>query len=165
MHITNFSHPITRDLPQDLFWGTDSQLGPLFNVTDNNATSLGNIVMAQGTCQPGFAIREFPEWRSVYIAVPDIPAQVLRSIARDSKVHIYNEEGDVLEVNRNLLCVHTLSGGERKFSLPAKVEVIYDLFEKKVIGRNTDQFTVSLPASSTTLYYTGQALQPELAEK
>jgi len=165
MHISNFSHPITRELPQDLFWGTDSQLGPLFHLADSNTTVLGNIVMAQGTCQPGFAVREFPGWRSVYIAVPNIPAQILRSIARYSNVHIYSEEGDVLEASRNLLCVHTISGGERKFSLPEEVEVIYDLFGKTIIGRNTSQFTVTLPASSTALYFTGNESLTDILNK
>ncbi len=30
MHITNFEHTITRDLPQDLFWGTESHISPHF---------------------------------------------------------------------------------------------------------------------------------------
>jgi hypothetical protein len=154
--IRDFSHPITAHLSQDLFWGTDSHLGPQFFLADSDAQVLGNIVMAQGTCQPGFAIKKFPAWTSIYAAVPDIPAQVLRSIARFAKVHIYSDDGDVLEVSSNLLSVHTVSGGLRTFSLPSRVDVVYDLFGKTIAGRNTDHFTVILPQASTSLFFTGK---------
>ena len=155
MFIRNFNHPLTSSLSQDLFWGTDSHLGPLFYLDDKEAYMLGDVVMAQGTCQPGFALREFPSWTSIYMADPNVPSQVLRSIARYAKVHIYNDDGDVLEISRNLLSVHTLSGGWHTFRLPTRVEVVCDLFEKTIIGRNTDNFTINLPPSSTRLFYTG----------
>jgi hypothetical protein len=157
LHIRDFHHPITANLPQDLFWGTDSHLGPLFHLADSDAHVLGDVVIAQGTCQPGFAVKEFATWKSIYVAVPNIPAPVLRGIARYANVHIYSEDGDVLEVSRNLLSVHTISGGKRTFSLPAKVDVIYDLFGKTIVGRNTHRFTLTLPPASSSLYFTGQA--------
>ncbi len=156
LHITNFTHPITALLPQDLFWNTDSYLGPLFHLADSDAQVLGDVVIAQGTCQPGFAVKVFPTWTSIYVAIPNIPAQVLRGIARFAKVHIYNDEGDVLDASRNLLSVHTISGGERSFNLPSKAEVVYDLFERKVIGRDTDRFRVTLSPGSTALYFAGK---------
>ncbi|HTY38491.1 MAG TPA: hypothetical protein VMH23_15340 [Bacteroidota bacterium] len=155
LHITNFNHPITAHLSQDLFWGTDSHLGPLFHVADASAEVLGEVIMAQGTCQPGFAIRSFPTWTSIYVAVPNIPAQVLREIARYAKVHIYSEEGDVLDVSHNLLSVHTLSGGKRIFSLPSKAEVVYDLFQRRMVATAADRFEVTLPPASTSLYFFG----------
>jgi hypothetical protein len=155
MHITEFRHPITARIPQDLFWDTQSHLGPQFHISDSTARILGEVVMAQGTCQPGFAVKEFPDWKSIYVAVPNIPAPVLREIARFAGVHLYNEEGDVLAVSRNLLSVHTISGGERTFRLPSTLEVVFDLYEKRIVDRNTNQFTVTLKPGSTALYYTG----------
>lgn len=156
LYITNFDHPLTSGLSQDLFWGTDSRLGPQFQINDPEAEILGQVVCAQGTCQPGFGIKAFPEWTSIYISVPDIPAQVLRSIARFARVHLYSDKGDVLYASPNLLAVHTISGGERNFFLPHRVEVIYDLFERKTIARNTDRFEVILHPSSTVFYYIGK---------
>ena len=156
LHITNFNHPITARLPQDLFWENQSHLGPLFHLADSSALVLGEVVMAQGTCQPGFGVKVFPSWTSIYVAVPNIPAQVLREIARFAKVHIYDEAGDVLDVSRDLLSVHTISGGERTFNLPSNVEIVYDLFESKMIGRDTDRFEVTLSPASTSLYFTGK---------
>lgn len=155
MHLTEFRHPITARLSQDLFWDTQSHLGPQFHISDSTARILGEVVMAQGTCQPGFAIKEFPDWKSIYVAVPNIPAPVLREIARFAGVHLYNEKGDVLAVSRNLLSVHTVSGGDRTFRLPSTHEIVFDLYEKKVVDRNTNQFTVTLKPGSTALYFTG----------
>lgn len=155
LHITNFKHPITARLPQDLFWDTQTHLGPQFHVSAADAEVLGEVVIAQGTCQPGFAVKVFPNWKSVYVSVPNIPARVLREIARFASVHLYNEEGDVLAASRNLLSVHTLSGGKRLFRLPAVAEVVFDLFNRKVVAQNADQFEVSLTPASTSLYFTG----------
>ena len=102
LHITNFAHPITARLPQDLFWDNQSHVGPQFHVADQDAVVLGEVVMAQGTCQPGFAVKSFPSWRSIYAAVPNVPSTVLREIARFANVHLYNEAGDVLAVSRTI---------------------------------------------------------------
>ncbi len=69
------------------------------------------------------------EWTSVYLASPDIPAPVLRGIARHAGVHLYSEDGDVLYATPELLSVHTVSGGKRTFRLPGQVEIVYDLFQ------------------------------------
>ena len=161
MHVTNFDHEITKGLPQDWFWGTTNPIGPLFHVEDPDAVTLGQVVYSLGRCKPGFVVKTFnagkgdSEWTSVYMAAPDIPAPVLRGIARHAGVHLYNEEGDVLYASRNLLSVHTVAGGARTFNLPDEVEIVYDLHNEKVIGRNLTQFDVELPPASTSLFFTG----------
>jgi hypothetical protein len=79
---------------QDLVWGTNSRLAPVFDLDDPDVTVLGEVVCSQGRCVPGFGVRRFPEWASVYIAAPNVPAPVLRGIARFSGVHRYSEEAD-----------------------------------------------------------------------
>jgi hypothetical protein len=157
MHITNFEHPITQGLPQDLFWGTNSRLGPLFHLDDPDAVILGNVVYSQGRCRPGFGVKVFPGWTSVYCAAPNLPAPVLRGLARFAEVHLYSDAGDVLYATPHLLAVHTAGGGERTFRLPKQVEVVYDLFAERVVARDTDHFEVILPKASTALFYTGDA--------
>jgi hypothetical protein len=157
VHITDFEHPITKGLSTDLFWGTNSKLAPLFYVDDQEARVLGQVVYSQGNCRPGFAIKTFPEWTSVYSAAPNLPSSVLREIARFAGVHIYSETGDVLHASPQLLGVHTISGGSRTFKLPRPAEVIYDLFEEKIIADNAAVFEVTLPRASTSLFFTGEA--------
>jgi hypothetical protein len=158
VHITDFAHPITAGLPQDLFWGTNSKLSPIFYLDDPDAHVLGQVVFSQGNCKPGMGVKTFPGWTSIYVAAPNLPAPVLRGMARFAGVHLYNQEGDVLYATRELLAVHTLSGGDRTFSLPRRVEEVYDLFERKSIAWNTNQFRVRLLALSTALFYTGGAV-------
>jgi hypothetical protein len=163
MHILDFDHPITQGLPQDLFWGSTAPIGPLFHLDDPQATILGQVVYSLGRCQPGFGLRTFnqgqneEEWTSVYVATPNVPAPVLRGIARYAGVHLYSEAGDVLYATPELLSVHTTGGGQRLFRLPQQVEVVYDLFHEQVIAHNADKFEVVLPKASTALYYTGKA--------
>lgn len=155
VHITDFAHPITAGLPQDLVWGTNNKLAPLFHVDDPQVKVLGQVVYSQGNCKPGFAVKTYPEWISIYCAAPNIPASVLRNIARFAGAHIYNEEGDVLYATPQLLGVHTVSGGRRRFKLPLPVEEVYDLFERKTIALNVGEFQADLTPMSSALYYTG----------
>jgi hypothetical protein len=162
MHVTRFDHPITIDVPQDLFWGTNSILGPLFHVKDPDATVLGEVVYTMGRCKPGLAVKAMDGWTSIYAAAPNIPAPVLRGIARFARAHVYNDAGDVLTGTRDLLAVHTTSGGRREFRLPARAEVIHDLYENRTVARRASRFTVEMAPVSSALWYTGteRALAP-----
>lgn len=156
MQITNFRHPITRGIPEDLFWGTNANLGPVFHLDDPEAQILGQVIYSLGRCRHGLGVKEFEDWTSIYVAAPNIPAPVLRGIARYASVHLYSEAGDVLYAIHPLLCVHTLSGGPRTFRLPSRVEVVHDLFENRTVAEDVDTFMVDLPPRSTSLFYTGE---------
>jgi hypothetical protein len=152
VHVTDFRHPITSGLSQGFFWGTNNKVAPLFYVDDPEARTLGEVVYSQGNCRPGFAVKEFPDWGSVYSAAPNIPADVLRGIARYAGVHIYSDAGDVLYANRSLLGVHTLAGGRRVFKLPARAETVFDVFGKRTVAQGVSAFEVLLEPQSTELY-------------
>ena len=83
---------------------------------------------------------------------------MLRGIARFAGVHLYNEDGDVLYATPELLSVHTVAGGPRKFKLPKPVEVVYDLFAERIVAHHTAEFQVELAPASTALYFTGKGL-------
>ncbi len=157
VHVTDFGHPVTAGLGQDLVWGTNAKLAPIFTVDDPGARVLGEVVYSQGNCRPGFAVKEFGEWRSVYSAAPNLPAPVLRSITRYAGAHIYSEAGDVLYANRSLLGVHTLQGGRREFGLPGRAELVIDVFTGKTVASGADRFAVDLPPASTSLFAFGTA--------
>jgi hypothetical protein len=106
-------------------------------------------------------VKEFPDYRSVYSAAPNLPAMVLRGIARYAGAHIYNDQGDTLYATPNLLAVHTAAGGKRVFTLPGTVEMVYDLFSKQVIVEKASRFEVQLEPASTLIYFTGDSKQLE----
>jgi hypothetical protein len=119
-------------------------------------------VYTMGRCKPGLAVKAMDGWTSIYAAAPNIPAPVLRGIARFARAHVYNDAGDVLTGTRDLLAVHTTSGGRREFRLPAKAEVIHDLYENRTVARRASRFTVEMAPVSSALWYTGteRALAP-----
>ena len=152
IHITDLDHPITKDLPRDLSWGTNNKLAPIFHVDDPDSRVLGEVVYSQGNCRPGFAVKEFPDWRSVYSAAPNLPAPVLRGIARAAGVHIYSDAGDVLYANRSLVGVHSPAGGKRTIRLPRRARAVIDLFTGEIVGRDTAEIGLTLPPRSTSLF-------------
>ena len=157
MHLTNFTHPITKGLTQDLTWGTNNKLAPILYVDDPTATVLGQVVFSQGTTRPGFAIKTFPYWTSIYSAAPALPSSLLRNIARYAGAHIYSDQGDVVYATRDLLAIHTLSGGSRRVPLPRQAKTVHDLFANKQVAQNTSTLHVKLPPNSTTLYLISHA--------
>jgi hypothetical protein len=159
MHILDYTHPITEGLPQDLVWGTNNKLCPIFCLDDPQARVLGQVVFSRGNCKPGMGVKTFPGWTSIYVAAPNLPAPLLRGIAGFAGVHLYNRDGDVLYANRDLLGVHTVSGGNRTFRLPRQVEEVYDLFNRKAIAHNVTEFHVQLRPISSAFFYTGDRAQ------
>ena len=58
--------------------------------------------------------------------------------------------------------VHTVAGGDRTFRLPRRAEEVYDVFERRTVAHDTNEFQVKLQPESTALFYTGAtALLPE----
>ena len=155
MHITNFAHPITKGLTEDSFWGTTNPIGPVFYLEDKDAVNLGEVVHTMGLCMPGFGLKEYDDYNSVFVSVPDIPAAVLRGIARYAGVHLYSEAGDVLYASAEFVAIHTKGGGQRTIRLPKKAEAVYNLYDRKQVATDVSEFTVELKPKSTTLYYFG----------
>ena len=159
IYISNFQHPLTRNLPTSTFWGTDMRLGPLFTVDDPEAITLGTVVINQGRCEPGYVLREYPAWASLYMAAPNPPPGVLREIARYAGVHLYSESEDVLYADRNYVALHTVRSGVKRVHLPHHADV-WEVFSGRQVGRACTAFEDGMEAGSTHLYYYGPAPQP-----
>jgi hypothetical protein len=52
-----------------------------------------------------------------------------------------------------------VSGGARKFRLPKRVEMAYDLFADKVVATHSKAFKAELAPASTALCFTSMASQ------
>ena len=157
--LSNFEHPVTQGLPTSTFWGTDMRLGPLFTVRDPNATTLGTVVTSQGRCEPGFVIREEPDWSSAYSAAPGPPPGVLRELARHAGVHIYSDSEDVLHADRNYVALHTVRAEAKVVRLPRSADV-WEVYSRRQVGEGCTEFRDSMAAGSTHLYYIGPAPRP-----
>ncbi len=159
VYISNFGHPVTRNLATSTFWGTDMHLGPLFTVDDPEAVTLGNVVINQGRCEPGFVLREDTLWSSAYSAAPNIPAAVLRELGRHAGVHVYSDHDDVLYANNAYVMVHTVRTESKTIHLPQRSEV-REVYSNRLVSRDCTEFRDTVEAGKTCLYYYGQQPGP-----
>jgi hypothetical protein len=105
--------------------------------------------------------KDHGDWTATLVSTPCIPGDVLRSLANEAGVHLYNDQGDALYANDHLLAVHTGDkGGERTFSLPRPARVV-ELFSNRTISQEpVTKFTYKLPPLATHLYHLIPADQP-----
>ena len=158
--ITDYSHPMTQRLPEHVTYGAAAPYGPVLSSTDAEAVTLGTIVHLMGKCEGGLVVKEQAGWRSVWSAVPHVPAKLLREIARWAGVHVWLERDEVMAASRDWLMVHTLKGGEIAVNLPRAADV-FDAVTGKAVARGAAGFTVNLPRRSSGLYYHGEAPWPK----
>ncbi len=159
IYLCHFEHPITRDLPSAMFYGTDSPIGPIVFSEDEEALILGRLLPPHALPQsigefPGLVLKRTPEWTSVFSAAPNLPSSLLRSIARFAGCHIYSDQDDIVYANSHFLCVHTDRGGTRTIRLPSPTEV-YDAFTEHLVARRTSVFTDRFATPDTKLYFLG----------
>jgi hypothetical protein len=129
-------------------FGDSSVTGPRFaaqdgvklgRFSDNNETSL--------------AIKKFADWTSIYSAAPTLPAGLLRNIAKFADVQVINNyDGDITYVSKSLFAVHSLTGGERVFTVGKQYQTAKELFSDHVYPVKNGQFTMQLPEAGTVLF-------------
>lgn len=151
LFISNFEHELTRDLPTSTFWGTDMRLGPLFTVDDPDAITLGTAVMNQGRCEPGYVVKSFEDWTSVYMAAPNPPPGILCNLASFAGVHLYSDSEDVLYASRSFIALHTVRAGEKIIHLPAKADV-FDAYDGRQVCHGQHIFIDHFQAGETRVY-------------
>jgi len=96
------------------------------------------------------AVREFPEWSSVYFSLP-LTREWLLGLCRYAGAHVYSDSYDVCFANRNYLLLHTSQAGRKNLALPAG-KTAEDLFTGESIPLAQQSFFVDLPAGTTKIY-------------
>lgn len=107
----------------------------------NNGTAWENMDL------PGM---RFPEFEK-------ITAETLRDSARQAGVHIYADQPCLVWAGRNLLAVHTGTGGTIRFSLKQKAGQISELFSGTKINCGGSGFSYTFASPETALFL----LEPE----
>ena len=83
------------------------------------------------------------------------PPAFLIHIAKKCGVQIFTESLDFSDANENLFTMHAKTPGLKKVKLPYKSDVL-DVFNRKIIARNADQFEFNAPLHSSWLFYYGK---------
>jgi hypothetical protein len=95
-------------------------------------------------------IREFPDWRSVYVAsAAGLSPEFFHFVAGKSGVYqVCAPNLAVAILNRRFLSVYALKNGPARFLLPERCRVT-DAFSKTVIAPSTKELTLQLKAGET----------------
>jgi hypothetical protein len=151
VRVTNLDHPIARGIREPIRYGSERLIGPVLYVTDPGAEILGSVEYLHSMSRPGLCVKDEAGLRSVYSSAPNLPAALLRGIARWAGVHIYSEDGDVLYAGHGLLAVHAATSGEKTLALPRRTE-IREFFGDRIVGRDTDRIHVNLKIGETVVF-------------
>ena len=161
--ICDYMHPITRNLPEALVFGTDRHYGPIFRVDDPAATVLGRSFGFRMARHDALAIREFGrgarghgdaaargegDYASIYCEAPDLPAPLLREMARYAGTHIYTESNDHIQTGRDMLMIHSIKPGAKRLRLPSACRVL-NMLDGTHLADSTDciEFTLERPGT------------------
>lgn len=161
--LCDLTHPMTRDCPPGLSWGTKLPIGPLITCTDPDVQVLGTQHAVPGSrpdgrikmgdvFEPSLAVKQMDGWTSVWCGVPPAPSALLRNIARAAGVHIYDDAEDFVCANNVLLGVHTRYAGPRTIHLPRKCTVT-DAFTGERLGEGIQTFEVQLRQYETRIWW------------
>lgn len=98
------------------------------------------------------ARRDYPNWTSVFSAIPSISTALLRELYTEAGVHVYADGDDVLSANNSWLMLHTRSQGAKRVQLPKRYRKVTEITKEQVIGENIDSFTIELPQHATAVF-------------
>jgi len=156
--VSDFTHPITRDLKADVVIGGALPYGPAIYPKDG--TPLGLAWTKYGQSEVGLAVKEFGngvkgrgpgDYAAVFTTGVPIPADLWRGLARFAGAHVYNEENDVLMAGGRIVAVHSLKTGPRHIRLPQRCDVV-DLVTGKPVAERTTEIRFELEGPETRVF-------------
>lgn len=158
--LTGFRFRMHRELPAEVyagngfFWGLkDDKLTPGFEVlAENDVKTLAHYTGYKDIC--GYAERQMGKALSIFSGAYVFPASYFRDLARRSGVHIFDEDCDPLEANEGFVALHVRFPGKKTITLKERHDVL-DVFNRRMIARETNEFSFEAPLHSSWLFYVG----------
>jgi len=114
---------LSRGFPAGFSYGTDRCFGPLLEVVDPDAEILGvarcsSMEMPGGIlwplpayAGPGLAAKKVGGARVIFSAAGPLPAPLVRCIAREAGVNLFDADGNVVYASEGLVAVHDAAAG------------------------------------------------------
>jgi hypothetical protein len=94
-----------------------ARLSPTFAVTDGRA----QVLARYADCgEVGIASMAQGDWTSVYCGTLQMPSGLLRDLARQAGVHVYNEQDDIVTAGNGFVGLHACSEGRKLLRMPAR---------------------------------------------
>ena len=126
-----------------------SLCSPLFYVDDSDADVLGRFVTND---RAAYAVKDFGDWKSIYIGAKVMNPCILRTIAKSAGVHIYVENDDIVYANKHLMAIHAVVEEKKTISLPRKCKKIIDAYTDEVIAADCDLFELQMKNGETKMF-------------
>jgi hypothetical protein len=161
-------NPIVKDVKEKEFdavawWSKEqienygNEIGPTFyldQASGNNWTPLATLRLDKkgDATKVAMAQLKTAAFTSYYSVVPDLPAEVLSSIAKQSGVYLYARPGVLTWANNRFLTVHTGRVAKQVVLKSKKPVTWVEPFEKKVYARNTETLTIDLSKGETKFF-------------
>lgn len=117
------------------------ELSPMFAVADEKARVIARYA---GTGEAAVASRDAGGYTSVYCGVLQLPASLLRSLAREAGVHIYSDSNDIVAAGNGLISIHATDGGHKTLGLPSDSEVTDAISHEELGAGRSFQFDMKL---------------------
>ena len=99
-------------------------VSPLFKVVDPDAEPLGHY---QSGGSVGLARKRCPGFTSIYSGLPILGCDLLRDLFRTAGAHIYDTSSDVLLIDNQSICIHSVRGGTHRITMRDGRERVYNL--------------------------------------
>jgi len=131
--------------------GELKMIRPYFISEDSSAEVLG---VYQENNQSAFSVKNISGSKIYFSGAPVINSEIMRTIARDSGIHIYCDGNDVLEANDSFIMFHASSSGKKTITLPRPSQVT-DIFDKKSTDKPVKTISFSCELGETRVFYLG----------
>lgn len=110
------AHPLAAGLSEETAYGGTAEVSPIFHVADAGAETIG---LHPVTGKPIVAIKQMDGWTSVYSSAFELPATLMRNLARQAGVHIWVDSDDAVYADGGYVGLHAATPGEKTITLPA----------------------------------------------
>jgi hypothetical protein len=163
--ISDFDHPVTRDLGAGTILGGPLAYGPVLLPVDGR--ELGLAWTKGGFNHAGLALMEHgrgaartpegvPErgpgdYAAVFSTVVNLPAGLWRGLARFAGAHVYCETDDVLLASAGIVALHSLKSEAKRLALPGEHRV-HDVIADRVWSHRTREIRFALHAPETRVF-------------
>ena len=78
----------------------------------------------------------------------------LRNMYARAGVHVYTDTADPMEANDRLVTLHARFAGRKTVKLPKRATVL-DVFNRRIVAKNAEEFSFEAPLHSSWLFYCG----------
>ena len=78
------------------------------------------------------------------------------NVLKESGVHVFSNTGDPLEANESLIVLHARTPGKKTIKLKRKADIL-DIYENKIIAKNTNIFEFNAQLHETKVFFYGNS--------